>query len=359
MRRFTVLFLVLVLAGILIFSGIVSAKEELKIGLVYIGPVGDAGWTYAHDLGRQYIEEKFPEVETTYIESVPEGSESISVIKSLARKKYDIVFTTSFGYMNPTIQVAAEYPDTVFEHCSGYKTAENVGTYFGRMYQARYLTGIVAGSMTESNTIGYVAAHPIPEVIRGINAFTLGVKYANPEAKVNVVWTNTWYDPGIEKEAAISLLDIGADVIAQHQDTPAPQQAAEERGVYSIGYNVDMAKFAPEAHLTAPVWDWGIIYEDIVEKVMDGSWKTHETWWGLKENAVDIAPFGPMVTDDVKAKVAGAREAIISGDLEVFGGAIKDQDGNIVVPAGENMTDLEMLQMNFFVEGVIGHLPEN
>lgn len=358
MKRLITLLVIIILCGLLVGSG-VQAKEDLKIGFIYIGPVGDAGWTFAHDLGRKHIEEVFPEVETTYIESVPEGSESISVIESLARRNYDIIFTTSFGYMNPTIQVAKKYPDTIFEHCSGYKTAPNVGTYFGRMYQARYLTGMAAGSMTTSNTLGYVAAHPIPEVIRGINAFTLGVRAVNPEAKVNVVWTNTWYDPGVEKEAAISLLDIGADVIAQHQDTPAPQQAAEERGAYCVGYNVDMSKFAPEAHLTAPVWDWGMIYESIVQDVIDGTWKPREIWWGLKEGAIDIAPLGPMVPEDVKDKINSARQAIIDGELIVFSGPLKNQKGELVYQTGEYMSDQEILQMNFFVEGVVGSLPEN
>jgi len=342
---------------IIMFSSTIMA-QSLKVGFVYNGSVGDAGWTYSHELGRQHLEATFPEIETTYIESVPEGSESIQILESLARRDFDLIFTTSFGYMNQTLEMANKYPDVIFEHCSGYKTADNMGNYFGRMYQARYLTGIVAGHMTESNQVGFVAAHPIPEVIRGINSFTLGVLKANPEAEVNVIWTNSWYDPAGEKEAALSLIDLGADVIAQHQNTPGPQQAAEERGVYSIGYNLDMSEFAPNAHLTSPIWKWGMIYEEIVRDVMNDSWEPEPIWYGLEIGAVDIAPFGPMVPDEVRTEVAEAREAIVSGDFKVFEGPIYDQNGNLIVSENEAMSDDDIWQMNIFVEGVKGELPE-
>lgn len=342
---------------IILFSSTIMA-QSLKVGFVYNGSVGDAGWTYAHELGRQHLEATFPEIETTYIESVPEGSESIQILESLARRDFDLIFTTSFGYMNQTLEMANKYPEVIFEHCSGYKTADNMGNYFGRMYQARYLTGIVAGHMTESNQIGFVAAHPIPEVIRGINSFTLGVLKANPEAEVNVIWTNSWYDPAGEKEAALSLIDLGADVIAQHQNTPGPQQAAEERGVYSIGYNLDMSEFAPNAHLTSPIWKWGMIYEEIVRDVMNDSWKSEAIWYGLEIGAVDIAPFGPMVPDEVRTEVAEARKAIVSGDFKVFEGPIYDRDGNLIVSENEAMSDDDIWQMNIFIEGVKGELPK-
>ncbi|MCD6546172.1 MAG: BMP family ABC transporter substrate-binding protein, partial [Thermotogae bacterium] len=251
-------FLIVLIISLLTFS-ITAVAKPLKVAFIYIGPTGDAGWTYAHDQGRIYAEKVLDgKITTTYIESVPEGMESYNTIKSLAKRGYNVIFTTSFGYMDATLMAAQEFPKIHFFHCSGYKTAENMTAYFGRMYQPRFLSGIVAGMMTKSNIIGYVAAHPIPEVIRGINAFALGVKLVNPRAKVKVVWTNTWYDPATEKEAALSLIDAGADVIAQHQDSPAPQQAAQERGVYSIGYNSDMSAFAPKAHLTAPIWNWGV-----------------------------------------------------------------------------------------------------
>jgi basic membrane protein A len=205
-----------------------SAKE-MNVGFVYVSPIGDAGWSYAHDMGRQALE-KMDGVTTSYVEAVAEGPDSERVMLNMARKGFDVIFATSFGYMDPMLKVAKQFPETIFMHCSGFKTADNMGNYFGRMYQARYLSGMVAGAMTKSNTIGYVAAFPIPEVIRGINAFTLGAQSMNPDVTVRVVWTKTWYDPATEKEAAKSLLDVGADVIAQHQDSPGPQEAAQEKG---------------------------------------------------------------------------------------------------------------------------------
>ncbi|HID15546.1 MAG TPA: BMP family ABC transporter substrate-binding protein [Candidatus Atribacteria bacterium] len=352
MKRFFSL-LVITLFLVVILSG-VSFGGKLKIGFIYVGPVGDAGWTYAHDLGRKYLEKSVKGVETVYLESVPEGSESITAMENFIATGCKVIFATSYGYMDPVQELAKRYPNVIFEHCSGYKRAKNVGTYFGRMYEPRFLTGIVAGLMTKSNKIGYVAAHPIPEVIRGINAFALGVRKVNPEAIVTVVWTNTWYDPATEKEAALSLLEAGCDVIAQHQDSPAPQQAAEEKGVYSIGYNSDMSKFAKKAHLTAPIWNWGVIYEYIVKEVLNKTWKSEDIWWGMDKEAVDIAPFGPMVPDEVKAKVSEYKEKIENGSFFVFSGPIKDQKGNLIVKEGERLSDSDMLRMNFFVEGVKG-----
>jgi basic membrane protein A len=224
------------------------------------------------------------------------------------------------------------------------------------MYQARYLSGMVAGYMTKSNTLGYVAAFPIPEVIRGINAFALGAQAVNPKVEVRVVWTKTWYDPATEKEAAKSLLDVGADVIAQHQDSPGPQEAAQEKGVYSIGYNSDMSKFAPRAQLTAPIWNWGPFYIQTVEQVRNGTWKSASIWWGMKEGIVDLAPFGPMVPEDVRQKVMTEKAAIIAGTAELFAGPVTDQTGKIQVPAGRVATDEELLNMKYFVKGVIGTL---
>ncbi len=350
------IFMVFALFLMVLFTG-TSFGAKLKVGFIYVGPIGDAGWTYAHDQGRKYLEKKVKGVETVYLESVPEGAESITAMENFIATGCKVIFATSYGYMDPVQEVAKRYPKVIFEHCSGYKMAKNVGIYFGRMYEPRFLSGIVAGLMTKTNKIGYVAAHPIPEVIRGINAFTLGVRKVNPKATVTVVWTNTWYDPATEKEAALSLLEANCDVIAQHQDSPAPQQAAEEKGAYSIGYNSDMSKFAPKAHLTAPVWHWGVIYEYIVKKVLDGTWKSEDIWWGIKEGAVGLAPFGPMVPDDVKVKVLLYKKQIENGEFFVFQGPIKDQKGNIVVKEGEKLSDSDMLKMNFFVEGVIGSIP--
>lgn len=348
----------LVLAGCGSDKKQAAPQEKMKVAFVYVGPVGDAGWSYAHDQARKYLMEKMPDVQTTIVESVPEGADSERVITQLAEQGHKVIFTTSFGYMDPTINVAKKYPGVVFMHCSGFKTAQNVGTYFGRIYQARYLTGIVAGKQTQSNVIGYVAAHPIPEVIRGINAFTMGVRSVNPNAKVKVIWTNTWYDPAKEKQAAISLLDAGADVIAQHQDTPGPMQAAEERGKFGVGYNTDMSKMAPKAVLTSAVWNWGPYYVKVVDSVKKGTFKSEQYWGPMADGIIDIAPFGPMVKDDTKKLVADAKAKIVKGEFDVFYGPVKDQSGQVKIEAGQKMSDKDMLSFNWFVEGVEGTIPK-
>ncbi len=334
-----------------------APKEEaktVKAGFVYVSPVGDAGYSYAHDLGRKAVD-GLDFVTTAFVESVPEGADSERVIRNMARKGFDIIFTTSFGYMDPTMKVAKEFPDVHFMHCSGFQKAANVSNYFGRIYQARYLTGLVAGSMTKTNTLGYVAAYPIPEVIRGINAFTLGVREVNPDAEVRVVWTKTWYDPALEKDAAKSLLDAGCDVIAQHQDSPAPQEAAQEAGAYSVGYNSDMSSFAPKAHLTSAMWNWGPTYVKMVTETRDGTWKGDQSyWWSIKDGAVDIAPMGPMVPEDVKAMVNTHRDELMTGKDTIFTGPIKNQQGEVVIAEGVTPPDGDLLGMTWFVEGVVG-----
>ncbi|MFZ0132994.1 MAG: BMP family ABC transporter substrate-binding protein [Desulfobacterales bacterium] len=336
-------------------SAALAAPKELKVGFVYVSPIGDAGWSFAHDKGRQAVD-ALPGVSTSYVESVAEGPDSERVMLNMARKGYDIIFATSFGYMDSMLKVARQFPNVVFEHCSGFKVAKNMGNYFGRMYQARYLSGMVAGYMTKSNVLGYVAAFPIPEVIRGINAFTLGAQSVNPKIEVRVVWTKTWYDPATEKEAAKSLLDVGADVIAQHQDSPGPQEAAQEKGVYSIGYNSDMSQFAPRSHLTAPIWNWAPFYIQTVEQVSKGTWQSASIWWGMKEGIVDLAPFGPMVPEEVREKVLAEKAAIVNGTARLFAGPVTDQAGKVQVPAGRSATDEELLSMKYFVKGVIGTL---
>jgi basic membrane protein A len=334
-----------------------TTAKDIKAAFVYIGPVGDGGWTYSHDLGRKVMA-KLPYVkETNYIESVPEGAESVRIITSLAQKGYNLIFTTSFGYMDPTFEVASKYPEVTFMHCSGYKASDNMGTYFGRMYQPRYLAGVIAGKMTKTNVIGYAAAFPIPEVIRGINAFTLGVRSVNPEAVVKVVWTQTWFDPAKERDAAESLLDVDADIITMHQDTPAALQAAEKRGAFAIGYNSVMQEQVPNAWLTAPVWNWGTVYTKIAEEVHNGTWKSQKLWGGIAEGYVDLAPMSDKVPADVKTYVTKQRDKLASGEIHVFAGEIKDNKGNIAVESGKTMTDAEMLGMNFLVEGVQGNIP--
>lgn len=330
-----------------------ASDQAMQVGFIYVSPIGDAGYSFAHDLGRKALAD-VPGVTTSYVESVPEGADAERIIRNMAAKGFKVVFTTSYGYMDPTLKVAGEFPDTVFMHCSGYKTAPNMGAYFGRIYQARYLTGMVAGAMTKSNILGYVAAFPIPEVIRGINAFALGAQKANPKAEVRVVWTKTWYDPATEKEAAKSLLDVGADVIAQHQDSPGPQEAAQEKGVYSVGYNSDMSAFAPKSHLTSAIWNWGVYYKDVVEKVKAGTWKSSSDWWGMDKGIVDIAPFGPMVPKEVQDKVLAAKADLKAGKDTVFAGPIADQKGTVRVPAGQTIPDADLLGMTWFVKGVVG-----
>ncbi|MBA4358202.1 MAG: BMP family ABC transporter substrate-binding protein, partial [Desulfovibrio sp.] len=323
---------------------------EIKVGFVYTSPVGDAGYSWAHDQGRLAVS-RMEGVKTSFVEAVKEGADSERVIENMARGGYDLIFTTSFGFMDPTMKVAKDFPNVKFMHCSGFKSGPNVSNYFGRIYQARYLTGMVAGSMTKSNIIGYVAAFPIPEVIRGINAFTLGVRSQNPKAQVRVVWTKTWFDPALEKDAAISLLDVNADVIAQHQDSAGPQEAAQQRGKYSIGYNSNMASFAPKAHLTAAVWNWAPLYEAIVKEVRAGTWTGDRAiWWGMETGIVDIAPFGPMVPKAVQDKVLAQKAEFMKGVDKVFVGPIKDQGGQVKIPAGVKAEDKELLGMTWFVE---------
>jgi len=354
MKKIALLTLSLMMVLPLVATVANAAEKKIKAGFIYVGPVGDAGWTYSHDAGRKALE-KLPFVESTsFIESVPEGAESARVINGLVRKGNNLIFTTSFGYMDATLEVAKRNKDVVFMHCSGFKTADNVGNYFGRMYEPRFLSGIVAGKMTKANSIGYVAAFPIPEVIRGINAFTLGVRSVNPKATVKVVWTQTWFDPGIERDAADSLLDVGADVLAMHQDAPATLQAAEARGAYVIGYNSDMRSFAPNAFLTAPVWNWAPLYKKVAEEVKNGTWKSAALWPGMKDGLVELAPMSKKVPADVQKLVTEKTTAIKAGTFHPFTGPIKDQAGKEKVAAGVIVSDADLLSMNWFVEGVQG-----
>ncbi|MCL1941776.1 MAG: BMP family ABC transporter substrate-binding protein [Synergistaceae bacterium] len=336
-----------------------TAIEDINPGFIYIGPPGDGGWTYMQEKGRQEMEKSYPGLKSYYIESVPEGPEAVPAMERLIRSnRSKLVFACSFGYMDYVLEVAEKYPDVTFIHISGYKRAANVGTMFGRMYQPRYLAGLAAGKMSKSGKIGYVAAYPLPEVIRMINAFTVGARETNPNATVSVVWLFSWFDPGKEKEAAKALIDSGCDLLAMHADTGAVAQASEEAGVYVIGYNNDMISFAPKMHLTAPIWDWGKMFSLIVGQLNQGTWKSDAIWWGLKEGAVDLAPFGPAVTDDVKTLVSGKKADIISGKWDVFTGPVKNQAGEVKIPEGKSMTDDEIWNMDWFVEGVKGDIPK-
>jgi len=328
--------------------------QPLRVAFVFVNPVTDMGWSFLQDQGRRFLETTFgPAVQTAFMQNVPENSDSALVFQGFAQNGFDLIFGTSFGYMESMAKVAQAYPQTIFMHCSGYKTAPNMGTYFGRMYQPRYLSGILAGKMTTSNIIGYVAAFPLPEVVRGINAFALGVLSVNEHAEIHVVWSGTWFDPGQEREAALALLDRGADVITQHQNSPACQQAAQDRGAFSIGYNSDMRTFAPDAFLGAPVWNWGPYFVRVVQSVLDGTWTSEAYWGGMKDGIVDLL-LSDRVPSQVSAFVLDAREKILQGTLEPFEGPVWDQQGNLRIPAGEIPSDEELLRMDWLVRNVVG-----
>ena len=333
-----------------------QTNDKVKAGFIYIGSAKDGGYSQVHDDGRLEMIANIGEdkVETLVREDVPENQTVENVMNEMIDQGANIIFANSYGFQDYVKKVAEAHPDVKFMHFSGSILGDNYGNYFGRMYQPRYLSGIAAGMTTENDKIGFVAAMPTPEVIRGINAFTLGVRSVNPEATVQVVWTNTWYDPAVEKQAAESLLDAGVDTVAQHQNTTAAVQAASERGAYSVGYNLDMREANPEGFIVSPVWHLGAIYTEQVQSVLDGTWEATSYWGGIAEGAVDISEFGDCVSEETKAAVTEAREKIVSGEFDVFAGEIKDQNGNVMVAEGETLSDEELLQMTWFVEGVVG-----
>lgn len=336
-----------------------AAQDKTKVGFIYVGPIGDHGWSYRHDVARQAIEKAFPgKVETSYVESVPEGADAERVIQQLVAKGNNLIFTTSFGFMEPTLKVAQRSPKVFFEHATGYKTAPNVATYNARFHEGRSVIGTIAGKMTKSGIIGYVASVPIPEVVSGINAFTLAAQKIRPDVQVKVIYVNSWYDPGKEAAAAKALIDQGADIISQHTDSPAPVQVAEERGKFAFGQASDMAKFAPKAHLTAIVDHWDEYYVARTKAVMDGTWKTGEVWGGLATGMVEISPYNPAIPKDVVDAAEAVKKGLIDGSLHSFTGPIFDKDGKERIPAGKTATDAEMLSMDWYVKGVSGDLPK-
>ena len=356
--------LAIAVAGAAVLSlgllGASRAAEPLKIAFVYVSPVGDAGWTYQHDIGRKEMAAALGEaVKTSFVESVNEGADAERVIRELAQGGNKLIFTTSFGFMNPTLKVAQQFPDVDFEHATGYKRAKNVGTYSARFYEARYLTGIVAGKMTKSNVLGYVAAFPIPEVVQGIDAYTLGARSVNPKVQVKVIWTSSWYDPGKEREASDALVAQGADVLTHHTDSTAVVQAAEAKHVWAIAYHSDMTKYGPHAELTAATHHWGQYYIREAKAVLSGTWKSDDVWGGIKDNMVGLAPFNAAVPQEVIGLVDAKKSAIVAGAFYPFQGPINDNDGQLKVPAGTHMSDEEILKLNWYVDGVQGKLPAN
>ncbi|MCD6286038.1 MAG: BMP family ABC transporter substrate-binding protein [Anaerolineae bacterium] len=336
-----------------------ASDESFKVAFVYVGPVGDLGWSYAHDLGRQAVENDLDYAETTFIELVSEGPDAERVIRDYAEQGYDMIFATSFGYMDSVLAVAEQYPDVIFEHCTGYQTADNVAIYDGRGYEGWYLAGITAGRMTESNILGYVAPYPIPEVVRNLNAFALGARSVNPNAEVHPVWIFNWFDPVAEREAAQALLDVGADVIARESDSTEPDKLAEENGIFAIGYNAVSEDIAPNALLTAPVWDWGAYYKQTIEATHNGEWESHAYWGHMADGIMSLAPFGTMVPKEVQDEVTAVEKQIVSGDLQPFTGPINDSTGQERVAAGETLDDGALLSFDWLVEGVTGAIPSN
>ena len=337
-----------------------KAGEPLKIGFVYVSPIGDAGWTFQHDTGRKEMEKALGgKVTTKYIESVPEGADAERVIRELAATGHGLIFTTSFGYMNPTIKVAGAFPNTKFEHATGYKTSKNVGIYNARFYEGRYLAGIVAGKMSKTGVAGYVAAFPIPEVVMGINAFARGMRSVNPKAEVKVIWVNSWFDPGKESEASNTLISQGADVLTHHTDSTATVQTAEAKKVYAVAYHSDMSKYGPNAQLTAVTHHWGNYYTKVAQSVVDGKWQQDNVWGGIKDGMIKLAPFNKIVPQDVQDQVKKAEAEIASGKLHVFEGPMKDNTGKERLAAGKVMGDGELSKMDYYVEGVVGKLPSS
>jgi len=338
--------------------GLARADEPFKAGFVYVGPVADFGWSHQHDLGRQAAQKAIGDkLKTTFVESVKEGPDSERVIRELATGGNGIIFTTSFGFMNPTIKVAKQFPAVKFEHCTGYKRAVNVATYNIRFYEGRYIQGVIAGKVSKSGVVGYIGSVPIPEVVMGMNAFIQGMHTVNPQGKIKLVWINGWYDPGKESDAAKALIDQGADIIAQHTDSAAPLQVAEQRGVYGFGQASDMIKFAPKAQLTSSVDHWDEYYTQRIQAAMDGSWATQDIWGGLKIGMLHMAPWTNM-PDDVAQAAQAAEDGIKSGSIVIFKGPINDQSGKIKVPDGAQLTDDDILGMNWLAEGIEGTLPQ-
>ena len=334
-----------------------SAAEPVKAAFVYVSPITEAGWTRQHDEGRKAVEKALGDkVKTTFVADVAEGADAERVIRDLAAQGNQIIFTPSFGYMEPTLKVAKDFPNVKFESVTGYKTAANVAASNARYYEGRYLAGIAAGRMTQTNVAGYVAGFPIPEVLQGINAFTLGMRSVNPKATVKVVWLNAWFDPPKEREAAMSLFDQQADVVAFHTGSTAVMAAAQERGKMAVAYHSDMRMVAPDAQIVAVTHQWGDYYTRRVKAVADGSWKSGNVWGGVREGMIRVGDFGPKVPNKVQDEVLARQKDIGAGKLQPFTGPIVDNEGREVLAKGQKLSDEQILNMNYLVAGVQGRI---
>ncbi|HEX2539918.1 MAG TPA: BMP family ABC transporter substrate-binding protein [Caldimonas sp.] len=336
-----------------------AASGPLKIAFAYVGPVGDGGWTFAHDNGRKAVEKEFgARVQTSFVEKVPEAADAERVFRDMAGQGNKLIFGTTFGYMEPMLKVAADMKDVRFEHATGYKQAENMRTYDSRTYEGAYMAGIIAGAMTKSNTLGVVGSIPIPEVIRNINSFTMGAQSVNPKIKTRVVWVNEWFNPPKETEAAQSLLNGGADVLMQNTDSSAVLQTAGKAGKYAFGWDSDMTAYSPNAHLGSAIINWAPYYIKATREALDGSWKGNsDTWWGVKEGAIDMVSISDKVPADIRAKVETVKSGLKDGSFVIWKGPITGNDGKEMVAAGTNADDKFMRGINFFVNGVEGKVP--
>ena len=332
--------------------------EPLKIAFVYVGPVGDGGWTFAHDNGRKALEKEFGDtIVTSFVESVPESADAERVIRDLAGQGNKLIFGTTFGYSEPMLKVAADNKEIKFEHATGYKTAENMRTYDSRTYEGAYMAGIIAGKMTKSNTLGFVASVPIPEVIRNINSFTLGAQSSNPKVKTKVVWVNEWFNPPKETEAATSLINGGADVLFQNTDSPAVLKTAQEKGKRAFGWDSDMTAYGPKAHLGSAIINWGPYYIKATKEALEGKWATEQNWWGVKEGAIDIVSIAEDVPAETKARVEEVKKGLADGTYSIWKGPIKDNTGKEQIAKDTVADDKFLGGLNFYVKGVEGKIP--
>ena len=334
-----------------------ASKRPVKAAFVYVTPVFDAGWTHQHDQGRKAVEKTLGHtVKTTVVDNVAEGADSERVVRDLAQQGHDVIFTTSFGYMEPTLKVAKEFPNVKFESITGYKTDVNVSVANARYYEGRYLAGVAAGRMAQSNVAGYVAGFPIPEVLQGLNAFTLGMRSVNPKAQVKVIWLNSWFDPAKERDAAFALFNQSVDVITFHTASNAVMVAAQERGKMAIAYHSDMRKVAPDAQLMAVTHEWGAYYTQRVSDVQKGQWRTGNVWSGLKEGMIRVGDYGPKLPAKVRDEIVKLQQDIAQGKRHPFQGPIADNEGKAIVAVGQKLSDVQILNMNYGVAGVIGKI---
>ena len=335
-----------------------AKADPLKIAFAYVGPVGDGGWTFAHDNARKALEKEFGDrIVTSYVESVPESADAERVIRDMAGQGNKLIFGTTFGYMEPMLKVAADHPDVKFEHATGYKTTENMRTYDSRTYEGAYMAGVIAGKMTQSNTLGVVASIPIPEVVRNINSFTLGAQSTNPKITTKVVWVNEWFNPPKETEAATALINGGADILFQNTDSSAVLQTAEKMGKRGFGWDSDMTAYGPKAHLGSAIIDWAPYYIKAVGEALDGKWATGQTWWGVKEGAIDLVSLAADVPEDAKAKLEEVRSGLKAGTYNIWKGPISDNTGKEVLAEGTVADDKFLGGINWYVKGVEGKVP--